>query len=51
MDGYSIGVSANLSPLEQWATQVHEIYLAMLKAGFTTNEALTLIVDMSQNNN
>lgn len=48
MEGHGAGVSATLSPLEQWAAQVHELYQAMLKAGFTGSEALTLIAGMSQ---
>jgi hypothetical protein len=37
-----------MSPLEQWAAQVHELYTAMLKAGFKAEEALALIAGMSQ---
>lgn len=40
------GVSADLSPLAAWAAQIHEIYLAMQNAGFTGDEALTLISGM-----
>ena len=48
MESHGIGVSANLSPLEQWATQANELYQAMLRAGFSTTEAVALIVGMSQ---
>jgi hypothetical protein len=44
--GNDAGVSADLSPLGSWATQVHELYLAMQGAGFTATEALTLITGM-----
>jgi len=48
MDKEDIGVFAALTPLEEWATQVHEIYLAAVKAGFEQQDALTLISNMSR---
>lgn len=38
------GVSANLSPLQMWAAQAHEMYTSLLAAGFTGPEALTILV-------
>jgi hypothetical protein len=43
---HEAGVLADLSPLQQWATQVHELYSAMQQAGFTGPEALVLIGGM-----
>lgn len=48
MENHETGVLANLSPLEQWATQMHELYTAMQKAGFASSEALTLIAGMTR---
>lgn len=42
------GVSANLSPLQIWAAQAHEMYLSLLTAGFTGPEALTILVGMTR---
>jgi len=43
MEEEDIGVFTALTPLEEWAAQVHEIYLATIKAGFDQQDALTLI--------
>lgn len=48
MENHETGVLANLSPLEQWATQLHELYIAMQKAGFASTEALMLIAGMTR---
>jgi len=37
-----------LTPLEASAVRLHEIYLSMLQAGFTSDEALSLIAKMSK---
>jgi hypothetical protein len=34
------------TPLQAWAGQAHEIFIAMQEAGFTADEAITLIVGM-----
>jgi hypothetical protein len=41
-------VELQLSPLAQWATQMHELYTAMQQAGFDSNEALSLIAGMAR---
>ena len=38
-----IELFAALTPLEEWAAQIHEMYLAAIKAGFEEQDALTLI--------
>jgi hypothetical protein len=48
MESHDTGVLADLSPLEQWATQVHELYEAMQKVGFSGSEALSLIAGMTR---
>jgi len=40
------GVFADLTPLGQWASQIHEFYRALQGAGFTEFEALTLVAGM-----
>jgi hypothetical protein len=49
MEEKGTGIFSDLSPLQQWATQVHEMYQAMLAAGFSSVEALTLIGTMTKN--
>lgn len=40
------GVFADLTPLGQWASHIHEFYTALQDAGFTGTEALTLVAGM-----
>jgi hypothetical protein len=48
MENHETGVLADMSPLQQWATQLHEIYISMLQAGFASAEALTLIAGITR---
>jgi hypothetical protein len=40
----------SLSPLEVDAANMHELFMALCKAGFTENQALKLVVLVMQNN-
>lgn len=37
----------SLSPLEEEATHMHEVFLALVKAGFTDDQALKLVALMA----
>ena len=41
-----MGSEGDLSPMEEGMVQMHEVYLAFRKGGFTRGEALTLIAKM-----
>ena len=40
----------DISPLEESAIRLHEIYKSLLAAGFASEEALSLIAKMSKKN-
>ena len=42
------GVHADLSPLQVWAAQAHEMFHSLTAAGFTEPEALTILVGMTR---
>jgi|JI10StandDraft_1071094.scaffolds.fasta_scaffold283403_2 hypothetical protein len=42
------GVPAVLSPLEVWAAQTHEAFVALQAAGFAEHQALSLLAGMQQ---
>ena len=41
-----MGTEGDLSPMEEGMVQMHEVYLAFRKGGFTRGEALTIIAKM-----
>jgi hypothetical protein len=42
------GVPSVLSPLEAWAAQTHEAFLALEAAGFAEHQAISLLAGMQQ---
>lgn len=42
--------SVELSPLEESAVRLHEIYVSLMKGGFNEDEALSLIAKMTKGN-
>lgn len=41
------GVSHDLTPLQAWAAQVHEAFIALQTAGFTETQALVFLSGMT----
>lgn len=48
MEDQGTGVHADMSPLEVWAAQAHEMFHSLKAAGFTEPEAFTILVGMTR---
>lgn len=42
------GVSSALTPLQQWATQVHEVFTSLQWAGFSEPQSIAIVAAMQR---